>query len=64
MEEIGNSLHFISDELIKVAKQQAMLLDLMAEVKQFKKLIPEQRSINNKILSACADTMENFHLDD
>lgn len=42
LEEIRKSLNFMSDELSKVAKQQAMLLDLMDEVKQLKNLVKEK----------------------
>lgn len=42
MEEIRKSLNFMSDELSKVVKEQAMLLDLMDEVKQLKNLVKEK----------------------
>lgn len=42
LEEIRKSLNFMSDEVSKVAKQQAMLLDLMDEVKQLKNLVKEK----------------------
>lgn len=42
LEGIGKSLNFMSDELSKVAEQQAMLLDLMDEVKQLKNLVKEK----------------------
>ncbi|ROL49332.1 hypothetical protein DPX16_15658 [Anabarilius grahami] len=42
LEEIRKSLNFMSDELSKVAKQRAMLLDLMDEVKQLKNLVKEK----------------------
>ncbi|HAX73371.1 MAG TPA: hypothetical protein DCY20_07595 [Firmicutes bacterium] len=42
LEEIRKSLNFMSDELSKVAKQQAMLLDLIDEAKQLKNLVKEK----------------------
>lgn len=42
LEEIRKSLNFMTDELSKVAKQQAMLLDLMEEVKLLKNLVKEK----------------------
>ena len=42
MEVIRKSLNFMLDEMSKVAKQQAMLLDLVDKVKQLKYLVKEK----------------------
>ncbi|KAJ8394509.1 hypothetical protein AAFF_G00045190 [Aldrovandia affinis] len=42
LEEIRKSLNFMSEEVSKVAKQQAMLMELMDEVKQLKNLVKEK----------------------
>ncbi|KAJ8344588.1 hypothetical protein AAFF_G00232760 [Aldrovandia affinis] len=42
LEEIRKSLNFMSEEVSKVAKQQAILMELMDEVKQLKNLVKEK----------------------
>jgi len=42
MEEIKQSLNFMSEEISKVAKQQTQLLGLMEEVFELKKMIREK----------------------
>ncbi len=42
MEEIKQSLNFMSEEIAKVAKQQTRLLGLMEEVCELKKLVLEK----------------------
>ncbi|KAJ8337087.1 hypothetical protein SKAU_G00383070 [Synaphobranchus kaupii] len=42
MEEIKQSLNFMSEEITKVAKQQTQLLGLMEEVRELKKMVLEK----------------------
>lgn len=59
MEEIKQSLNFMSEELTKVAKQQSRLHGLMEEVCELKKLIMEK---DNKIclLERCVDELKQY----
>lgn len=59
MEMIRKSLSFMSEELSKVAKQEAMILDLVNEIKQLKNLVRRKRkSIYNEDLTTWINTRE------
>lgn len=64
LEEIRKSLNFMSDELSKVAKQQAMLLDLMDEVKQLKNLVKEKDKIIDGLERKIDDIEQYTRLED
>ncbi|XP_049340264.1 uncharacterized protein LOC125804780 [Astyanax mexicanus] len=59
MEEIRKSLNYMSEELSKVVKQQAMLLDLMGEVKQLKSLVKEKDK-TIELLERRIDDLEQY----
>lgn len=59
LEEIRKSLNFMSEELSKVAKQEAMILDLMNEIKQLKNLVRRKRkSMYNEDLTTWINPRE------
>ncbi|ROL43579.1 hypothetical protein DPX16_13510 [Anabarilius grahami] len=64
LEEIRKSLNFMSDELSKVAKQQAMLLDLMDEVKQLKNLVKEKDKRIEGLERRIDDLEQNSRMED
>lgn len=64
LEEIRKFLNFMSDELSKVAKWQAMVLNLMDEVEKLKNVVKEKDKIINGIERRINDLEQFTQMED
>lgn len=64
MEEIKQSLNFMSDEISKVAKQQTQLLGLMKEVRELKNMIREKEEKISSLERRVDDLEQYTRMDD